>query len=209
MTIKIIGTHHFMKETEIKKYIEDFNPDIVGIELCKQRIYTLEHPGEEKPKFSLLGVIAKAVKKKGEKEGVNYGGDMNAAYKISKQKEIKVELIDRPIVETQALFKAIPLSEKVEFLKQLIKFNSKKIKIEDLLNEVNSDEKVQEVLSKLRDLCPVTLYFLINSRDEYMINKIKSIMFDNPNKKILIFIGKGHQKKIEENINGTTTTTKN
>jgi len=203
--IKIIGTHHFIKEAEIKKHIEDFNPDIVGIELCKQRIYTIEHPGEEKPKFSLLGVIAKAIKKKGEKEGVNYGGDMIAAHKIAKQRNLQIELIDRPIVETQALFKAIPMKEKIEFIKQLIKFSSKKIQIQDILNEVNSDEKIKEVLEKLKEVCPVTLYFLINSRDEYMINKIKSIILDNPEKRILIFVGKGHQKKIEEKLNGTTT----
>ncbi len=200
--VKIIGTHHFMKEREIKKYIEDFNPDIVGIELCKQRVYSIEHPDEQKADFSLLGIIAKAVRRKGKKEGITYGGDMIAAHKIAKQKNLQIELIDRPIIETQALFKSIPFLEKMQFIKQLIKFNSKKIKIQDIINEVDSNEKTKEILEKLKEMCPITFYFLINSRDEYMTNKIKSIMFDNPEKKILIIVGKGHKNKLEKKING-------
>lgn len=197
--IKLIGTHHLMKEEDIRKEIELFNPEIVLVELCNGRIYLIEHPEQQNKKFSLLGLIANAIRKKVSKEGLTYGNDMISAYKIAKEKGINIGLIDRPMVETQVLFKAIPLKEKWYMLKQLMKFNSNKIKTSDIINEVN-DANVQDILNKFSKECPNLFYYLVSSRDEYMINKIKAILFDNPNKKILGFVGKGHLKFLEDNI---------
>ncbi len=175
--VRIIGTHHFVEENLIRKEIEEFAPDITLIELCNGRITLIEHPElKQKEKFSLLGLIVKAVKKKAEKEGKTYGNDMISAYKISKEKEIPVGLIDRPIVETQVLFKAIPVREKVKLLNELRKFKRKDIKIQDIINEVE------------------------NTETEEILNKIKAYLYDHPNKRVLIFIGEGHRKTIEKSL---------
>jgi len=198
--IKIIGTHHFIKEDEIKKQIEEFNPDIVLVELCNGRITVIEHPELAVPeRFSLLNWIVNIIKKKAEKEGEEYGSDMISAYKISKKKGIPVGLIDRPLVETKVFFKTIPLNEKITMFNEVRKFSSKKIKISDVINEVDNSN-IDEVLFKLKLKCPNLYYYLVTSRDEYMISKIKSYLYDYPNKKILIFIGKGHLKQIESNL---------
>jgi len=126
---------------------------------------------------------------------------MVSAYKIAKQRNIKVGLIDRPIVETQILFKAIPLKEKIKLFKQLLKFSNKKIKVESIINEVNNKE-IKDIVDQLKVELPSLHYFLIKSRDEYIIAKTKGYIYDYPEKKILAFVGKGHLKTLEESLKG-------
>ena len=197
--IKLIGTHHLMKEDDIRKIIETENPDIVLVELCNGRITMINNPEQFKEKFSLLGEIVKSIKRKAKAENQIYGNDMISAYKIAKEKNIKVGLIDRPIVETSVLFKAIPLKEKFYMVRQLIKFNSKKVNVSNILNELNEDG-VSEIINQFKKDCPNLHYYLISSRNEYMINKIKAILYDNPDKKIIGFVGKGHIKFLEKQL---------
>ena len=199
--IRIIGTHHFMKREEIEKEIDNYKPDIILLELCKGRIFLIDNPTKEVKNYSLLGLIARAVKKKGTTGNVEYGNDMVSAYKIAKERNIKVGLIDRPIVETQILFKAIPLKEKIKLFKQLLKFSSKKTKVEGIINEVNNNA-VQDIVDKLKIELPNLHYFLIKSRDEYIIAKTKGYIYDYTNKKIIAFVGKGHLKTLEESLKG-------
>jgi pheromone shutdown protein TraB len=198
--IKVIGTHHFQEEKEIREHIDSFNPDIILLELCNGRITLINNPNlKQKEKFSILGLISKSIKKKAEKEGKEYGSDLKSAYKIAREKNIPVGLIDRPLVETNLFFKAIPLREKIILLNELRKFSSKDIQIQDILNEVEST-KTEDILKQVKGKCPELFYYLISSRDEYMINKIKGYLYDNPSKKILIFVGKGHEETIKKNL---------
>lgn len=198
--IKVIGTDHFMKEEEIRKEIDNFKPEIVMVELCNGRVSVMIKGFKQKEEFSLLGLISRSIRKKAKSEGIVYGSDMISAYKISEEKGVSIELIDRPLIETKIFFNAIPVKEKLHMVKELIKFSSKKITIENLINEVSSDKKVEEILKKMKKKCPNFFYYIIDSRDVYMINAIKSKILDNQKKKILIFVGKGHSKKIEESL---------
>ncbi len=206
--IKIIGTHHFIKEEEIRKHIDSFNPDIILLELCNGRITLINNPDmEQKEKFSLLGSIVKSIKKKAKEEGEEYGSDLKSAYKIAIEKEIKVGLIDRPLVETKVFFKAIPFKEKLMLLNELRKFSSKNIQIQDILNEVENTE-TRDILKQVKQKAPELFYYLVSSRDEYMINKIKGYLYDYPDKKILIFVGKGHEEKIKKELKLNTEVVK-
>lgn len=198
--VKIIGTHHFIKEEEIRKHIDSFDPDIILLELCNGRVTLINNPEmAQKEKFSILGLILKQIKKKARKEGQDYGSDQESAYKIAKERNIEVGLIDRPLVETKVFFQAIPLKEKMMLVNELRKFSSKNIKIQDILNEVQNT-KTEDILKQLKQKAPNLFYYLISSRDEYMINKIKGYLYDYPDKKILIFVGKGHEEKINKEL---------
>lgn len=199
MNIKIIGTHHLMKEEEIRKEIDSFNPEIILIELCNGRISVKENPHLQKKEFSLLGLISSSIHKKAKSEKLEYGSDMYSAYKIAKEKNIPIGLIDRPLVETQILFKAIPMKEKYIMFKEVMKFNSKKVKMEDTINQAMSGD-INKMIDELKNQIPNFHYFIVSSRDEYMIAKIKSYLYDYPDKKILCFVGKGHLEKINNSL---------
>lgn len=200
--IKTIGTHHLMKREEILAEIDRFNPDLVLIEFCNGRVSVIENPSLSKRNISLLGLIAFVVKKKAKKENLEYGGDMINAYRISKERGIPVGLIDRPLVETQVFFKSIPLKEKLILLNELRKLSSKKVTMDKVVIEATNlgDEKLKEFLDKFKETLPNLHYYLIQSRDKYMISKIKSYLYDYPEKNILCFVGKGHLDTINKSL---------
>jgi len=198
--VKIIGTHHFQEEKEIRKHIESFKPEIILLELCNGRITLINNPNlKQRERFSILGLIVKAIKKKAKKEGKEYGSDLKAAYKIAKEKKIPVGLIDRPIVETKELFKAIPITEKLKLINELRRFSSSNIDLQSILNEIDNID-TEDVLYTVKQKCQNLFYYLVTSRDEYMISKIKAYLYDHPDKRILIFVGKGHEKTIKNSI---------
>jgi pheromone shutdown protein TraB len=198
--IKLIGTHHLEEKETIRKHIEDYNPDVILVELCNGRITMIEHPELAVKRFSLLQVLVNLVKKKAEEGGKSYGNDMISAYKIAREKEIPVGLIDRPLIETQVFFKAIPFSEKVTLIKEMFKFSSKKITTDKIIESVNDDDSMKKVIAMFKDKLPNLYYYLVTARDEYMLAKIKAYLYDFPDKKILCFVGKGHLEYLKEKL---------
>jgi len=198
--LTIIGTNHFQPKEEIEKIIEKNNPDIVLVELCNGRITLLEHPelAAQQKGFSLLSLISKTIKNKAKEGNKEYGSDMNSAYRFSKLKKIPVGLIDRPIVETNVLMKAIPWKEKWILLKEARKL--KKTNLDKVVEEAENMD-VDYLLKELKTKVPNLHYFLIISREEYMVAKIKSYLYDHPGKKILCFVGKGHEEELKKRLN--------
>ena len=183
--VKLIGTHHFLDKEVIKNHIDSFNPDITLVELCNGRITLIENPELNVPeRLSLLGLILKAIKRKASQDGKEYGSDMITAYKYSKEKNIPVGLIDRPLVETKVFMKAIPFKEKITLLKEIKNFKKKEIKIDNIIKEVENQD-TELIIKQLKDKFPNMAYYLVTSRDEYMINKIKGYLYDYPDKRII------------------------
>ena len=208
MKTKIIGTDHLMSKEEIYKIIELEKPDVIGVELCNIRLQLMvinpmiekaidkipeEKPEEQKEDNSLIGKITSAVKKKAEEQNLNYGSDMINASKYALENKLPLICIDKDINEIRNLMEKIPQNELAGFMQELQEFEQ-----QQLTNEVDADK----VLNQLKTKYPVSYEFLITIRELNIENNILKTIIKYPNKKILIFVGKGHQKKIEENING-------
>ena len=88
--LKIIGTHHLMKESEIIDIIKKENPDIIGVELDQIRLDALTNPIEQVKNESLLGKIVEGLKQATEKQNMNYGQDMITASKYAIDNKIIV-----------------------------------------------------------------------------------------------------------------------
>lgn len=194
--IKIIGTTHIDSKEKIINEIKEFNPDIIAVELCELRFNLLgvnietEYNKDE----SILGKISESIKEKTKEQNLNYGSDMITASNYAKENKIKLEFIDRSILDTQYLMSKIPQEELNGFLIELQKFQEADIKKE--LEKL--DEK--KLLNELKNKYPVSYEFLVNGRDLFMANKILRLIKNNEKKKILVFVGKGHLNKIEELI---------
>lgn len=189
--IKLIGTTHFMSKEDIHELLEKNNPDIIAVELCEVRLGLKPLTLEEN---SLLMKIGKATKDKSEKENIQYGSDMTNAIIYANEKKIKVGLIDRDIIETSNLMEKIPGEELKLFLKEIKELENKNLKKE--ADEFDSEKEIK----KMKDNYPVSYEFLVASRDLVIANKLLRLEKDNPNKKIVALIGKGHLKQVEELI---------
>ena len=190
--ITIIGTNHLMKKEEIIGIIESERPDIIGIELCKIReyIYLNNIKAKENEKdTSLLGKISEAIKKKAKEENVEYGSDMFTALQYSIDNKIPYVLVDQNIQEIQQLFQKIPVKEAQGFMEEIAKFEKQTI--------AESTIPEDEFLKKMKEQYPISYEILITLREKHIAIEVLKTILKNPDKKILIFLGKGHLESIK------------
>ena len=200
--IKIIGTNHLMSKDEIYSIIKKENPNVIGVELCETRFNLMVLPilnkeeQEEKPKEdnSLIGKISNVIKDKAKEENVQYGSDQINACIYAKENKIPLEFVDLDIVKTKELMGKIPKNEQAGFMKELLEFQKKTLK------EVTKNIDTDKILRELKEKFPIAFEFLINYRNLFILNKILKLERKYPYGKILIFLGKGHEKIIEDGL---------
>jgi pheromone shutdown protein TraB len=190
--LKIVGTNHIMKPEVIINEIKSYSPDIICIELCKIREYIYLNnikPQENEKDESLLGKISKAIKDKAEQEKVEYGSDMFTALQYARDNKIPYVLVDKNIQEIQQLFQKIPQNEMDGFMKEIALFEKQTIA------ESVVDDKV--FLENLKKNYPVSFEILINAREQFIAIQLLKTILSNPDKRIICFLGKGHEKSIK------------
>lgn len=213
--LTLIGTSHIAKEsiTEITNVFKQENPDIVTIELDRKRLYALLNKKKNQKRKYPLSIIFRigfkgyifsrigewAEKKLGEHVGVSPGSDMMTAFKLAKENEKQVVLIDQDIeITLKKLSKAISWKEKWHFLVDLFKgFVLRKTDVEGFdLSTVPSDKLIEKMLKKTKKRYPNIYKVLVTERNEVMAKRLAIIMRRNPDKKILATVGAGHEQKM-------------
>ena len=210
----IIGTSHIAKQSINKINIEfsRFNPDIVCVELDKKRLHGLL--SDAKPDYSLSGikkyglqgylfaVIAGILQKKlGNVVGVKPGSDMLTAVNLAKNNNKQLLLIDQDIEITLKRFsKEFTFKEKMRLLWDIIRSPfSKKMQIN--LSEVPKEKVISAMMMQLKDRYPSLYNVLIHERNVVMAKNIVRTIEKNPEKKIMVIIGAGHETEMVSLIN--------
>lgn len=222
--IFILGTSHIAKQSEldIKNAFLDFKPDIIAVELDKDRLRGILSPEKRnKPslsiikKIGLIGFIfliigAYAQKKLGKLVGVMPGADMLYAVNLAKNNTVPLALVDRNIqITLKRLSKAFSFREKMRFFGDVFKLpfamlfkNSKLAKSVSIdLNSVPDDEVIVVMMNLLKKRYPSLYNVLIVERNNFMVNRINLISKNNIDKKILCVVGAGHKKGMLDLLN--------
>ncbi|HHI04095.1 MAG TPA: hypothetical protein ENL45_00940 [Candidatus Woesearchaeota archaeon] len=219
--LNIIGTSHIAKQSvnSVKNTILKEKPDIVALELDKNRLYGLMHDQKRKisisaiPKigfkgflFSWIGSIIQ--KKLGDYVGVAPGSEMKTAARLAKKQKARIALIDQNIEITLKRFsRALTWKEKWKLLVDI--FNGvvlRKNELEDLnikkfdLTKVPSQEIIKKLINKMRERYPNICRVLIDERNKIMARNLSYLMKENPEKNILAVVGAGHEEEIIELI---------
>lgn len=226
--LKIIGTNHISRQSlnEARKIIESESPDIVAVELDRERLPAVLNPEKRKyslkaiPKIGIKGfvfaVLAGWVEHYlGKKTGMLPGQEMAAAIRAAKSKNIHLALIDQPIQITLKRFsQTLSWKEKWNFVKDILKalFYGLTGKVPDDMpkfdvSKVPDSELIEKMLIQVKDRYPNIYNVLISERDKYMAKKLIFLIEKNPDKKIIAFVGAGHKKGIMkeiEKISGNT-----
>jgi len=215
--LTIIGTSHIAKQSleDVERAIEDKKPDIIALELDRNRLYSLfKKPGKIRIYdikrvgikgfvFSLIGAWAE--KKLGSMVGVAPGSEMKKAVVLAKKKGIKIALIDQEIEITLKRFsKSLTWKEKWNFIADVLKglFGRKKeLDVEFDLTKVPSKEVIKKLVGKVKGRYPNVYKVLIEERNFVMANNLKNILEKNPDKRILAIMGAGHEEEILDLIN--------
>ncbi len=213
--LKIIGTSHIAKQSieEIKKAVEEFQPQVIAVELDAQRATALMQ--EQKGKASFRDIQKIGVKgyafvkighyiqqKLGKSVGVSPGSEMKTALEIAHKNNLQVALIDQPINVTLKNFsKELTWKEKWRFFSDLVKgllFPQRQIKNYGMegfdLRSVPEQQVILKIIGQMKKQYPSIYKTIISDRDKYMVRQLVKLMHTSPEKKILAIVGAGHQE---------------
>jgi pheromone shutdown-related protein TraB len=221
--VRIIGTSHIAKESieTIRSSFSSFQPDIVAVELDLQRAAALlkEHDKGQKNGLSLLNIFEVGFKgylfaklgqyvqqKLGKTVGISPGSDMKTALELARKEKKEVAFIDQPINQTLKRFsKNLTWKEPLHFLSDLFTgiFFPKK-QLQRLgnygfdLNKVPKKELISKMIEEVKKRYPSIYRTLITERNQYMVKKLVQLIRKNPNKRILVIVGAGHEEGMRE-----------
>ncbi len=219
MKIKIIGTSHIAKQSveEIKKAVAEFKPEIIAVELDLERAAALmdekkrkipwrelRHIGVKGYAFAKIGQYVQ--QKLGKSVGVAPGSEMKAALELARKLSLKVELIDQPIRITLRKFsQSFTWKERGRFCGDLIlglitpQRQMRRWGFTQFdLRKVPKEEVIIQLMNVMKERYPSVYQTLVEDRNQYMVKKIIELLRTEKDKRILVIVGAGHKKGMEE-----------
>ncbi len=211
--IHLLGTSHISRDSiaQVKKLVQEFNPDIIAIELDAARLPGLLSKERPKPRlrdvrsvgvkgflFQVLGAWAE--KKLGDIVGVKPGAEMKTAIELASAHNKQLALIDQPIqITLNRLTKSISWKEKRTFFSEIIRsLFSRKKKLPFDLRKVPESELIVNMLNEVKTKYPNVYRVLLTERNHYMAKRLIHLAQHNPEKKILAIVGAGHLEGIKK-----------
>ncbi len=213
-TIYLLGTAHISnrsKET-VRKLATDLSPDIIAIELDDDRYQKLVDPlsyqnldiariiKESKVYLLIVNLILSSYQKRLAKNLKSVSGvEMLEAINITKEKNIKLALIDRNINLTfQRLSASLSFIDKLKLINLLISalFDKQSISEKDL-EELKSEDLLTKAINELALKFPKIKKYIVDERDMYLASKLKNLKEE----KILAIVGAAHVNGIKKYFN--------
>jgi len=212
--ITLVGTAHVSKESVelVESVINEQAPDTVCVELCPSRFQSIKKKDQwlemdvikvikEKKSFLLLSnlMLASFQKRIGDKLGVKPGEEMIRAIDTAESTGTEICLADRDITITLSrTWRSTGFWNKMKLLFQLILSMGGVDDIDEKdIEEMKQADMLESILSEVEKSHPVLREILIDERDRYLAQKIKTA----PGKKIVAVVGAGHVPGIRRYIN--------
>ena len=212
--IILVGTAHISKESIklVEETIEAEQPDVIGVELDKERLQQLlsgkkwqqmnivEIVQSGKTNLLLLSLLLSNVQKQlGKSVGIEPGAEMLAAIKLAQEKKVPVQLLDRNVnVTLKRAFNEMSLREKFRLGTSLIAgfFGYGEKITPEKIEELKKEDIMNNLMKELGKQMPSIKRVLVDERDLYIAESIRR----SPGKKIVAVVGAGHIKGIKETI---------
>ena len=210
----LVKTAHVSKDSveDVTRCVEEVEPDSICIELDQERYDRLQNPDKwretdiveviKKKQVGMLlvnTILASFQKRMAKSLGSNTGGEMMEGIRLAKEKNINLVLADRSIKTTfSRIWNELDLKEKLKMLSAIIEsiFSNEEITEEDLAKLKEADA-LEAALGEVSDQFPTIKRVLVDERDKYLCEKIRSA----PGKKIVAIIGAAHSIGIEKYLN--------
>lgn len=214
--IRLLGTAHVSGDSvaAVRHHIEEWNPDIIAVELCESRYKALvegrrlDQEGLRKvikegkaPLVLVQSMLAAEQRKLGLDEGQQPGAELLEAVRLAEERELRVELVDRDIQTTlRRAWRRMKLRERFRLLWGLL---SEEDEDEDDLPELGQlledNDLLSQLMDELRQVAPGAGSVLVDERDAFLAGKIGTLRGEG---KILAVVGAGHLKGIENCLQG-------
>jgi pheromone shutdown-related protein TraB len=211
----LVGTAHISEKSIelVKETIEKEKPDCVGIELDLQRLRQLKSGRKwsetnisyiiktGKTYLFLINLMLSNMQRKlGSELGVKPGAEMLKAYEIAKEKEIKIELLDRDVqITLKRAFAFTGIKEKIKILMHVVSgfFSEEEKLTKEKIESLKRKDVMTELMKELSSTAPTIKKVLVDERDLFIANKI----LQSDSKKIVAVVGAGHLEGIKKALN--------
>ncbi len=211
--IFLIGTAHVSKESAelVKKVISKEKPDVVAVELCQQRHDAILDQRkwdeteinkvivEGKTELFLMQLMLTNFQRKiGDELDVKPGSEMLEALNIAREKNIRVELVDRDIkVSLKRAFNRTSIMEKLKLIYGMMSGMFEEGEdTKELMEQLKDKDIVTKMIEDLGEEIPSFKEVLLDERDRYIADKIMNI----EGGKIVAVLGAGHIEGIRDII---------
>lgn len=208
--IILLGTAHVSRESVqlVSRVIMEEKPDTVCVELCQSRYQAIRQKDrwlemdivkviKEKKAFLLLSnlLLAAFQKKIANKFDIKPGEEMITAIETAETLGANIQLADRDIRTTLSrTWRAMGLWGKFKLLFQLfLSLRNIDEITEEEIEKMKQQDVLEALMSEIEKSLPVIRDILIDERDQYLSNKIKTAS----GKKIVAVVGAGHVSGIK------------
>ena len=215
--ITLVGTAHVSRESVelVEDVINREQPDTVCVELCQARFQSIQKKDQwldmdivkvikEKKSFLLLSnlMLASFQKRIGDKLGVKPGEEMIRAIDTAKSTGAEICLADREITVTLSrTWRSTGFWNKMKLLFQLVLSMGGVDEIDEKdIEEMKQADMLESILSEVEKSHPELRKILIDERDRYLAQKIKTA----PGNKVVAVVGAGHVPGIRKYIHEET-----
>ncbi|MDD4073145.1 MAG: TraB/GumN family protein [Desulfobacterales bacterium] len=212
--IILVGTAHVSAESArlVRAVIEEERPDTVCIELCQARYDAIRQKDrwqnmdiikviKEKKAFLLLSnlLLSAFQKRIADKLDVKPGQEMITAIESAEETGARIHLADRNIhVTLSRVWRLMSLWEKIKMLFQLVmSFGQMEDISEADIEKMKQQDMLETILSEVEKTLPVLRTILIDERDQYLSQRIRTA----PGNKIVAVVGAGHVPGIKTYLN--------
>ncbi len=211
--IWLVKTAHVSKNSiaDVDECVKEVEPDTICIELDEQRYQKIQDPEnwrntdlakvikEKQVGFLLVNLILASFQKRMAKSmDTSSGGEMLEGIRIAKENGLNLVLADRSVKTTFGrIWAKLSGKEKIKLLSGIIEsvFDDEEITEEDLAKLKEADA-LEAALMDIGKQFPTVKKVLVDERDQYLAQKIKTA----PGKKIVAIIGAAHAGGIQRNL---------
>ena len=211
--ITLIGTAHVSRESAdlVEETIRMVCSDTVSIELCESRYHILQNPEgwrktdlvkivrEKKAMLLFVNLLLSSFQRRiAKKLGIRPGEEMMRAIDTANELHMEISLADRDIRTTLARsWRSIGLWKKVKLISGfVINFDDADGLTEEDVEKMKQTDVLESLLTDVGKSHPDLKRTLIDERDQYLAQKIKTA----PGTSIVAVVGAGHLAGILQNI---------
>ena len=212
--IRLVGTAHVSQNSidEVKRAIEEFEPDVVAVELDRGRFAAIKKEGKPPEMDDIIKggnfnetlvqwMLAYIQRKIGMDVGIEPGAEMLAAINEAESRQIPVALADRDIRITLSRFwRGMTVLEKLRLIYALMgtiisgKGDDEEDKI-DIEALTKDKDLIEMAIEEFHKFSPNGAYALIDERDAYLAHSL--LRLSQRHEKVLGVVGAGHMKGIQ------------
>jgi pheromone shutdown-related protein TraB len=209
--IILIGTAHVLRQSAkiVKKIIKEQNPDTVCVELCQTRLSSIKDRDKWrnmdivkviKGKKTLLLfmnlLLVSFQKKMADKFDIKPGQEMINAVDTAENIGALIVPTDREIqITLSRVWRSMGFWEKLKLMFQLVfSFGATDELEEEDIEKMKQEDMLKILLTDVKKNHPIIEKVLIDERDQYLYEKIKTA----PGQKIVAVVGAGHVPGIKK-----------